>query len=233
VNFSRIAYHRDALFKEFFVGKNILDIASYIGQTSIDLSKLGAKKVTGIEPRQSSIDIAKSSVLVHNINNVDFVCGDATDYPLLKTLLVDVDTVTCFGMFYHIHDHFNFLKTICTSNCRYFLLETIFGLESPNPTMLCNVEPVDGNNNQNGINEGFTHVMTGAPNLTWIKQSLEIFDWKIVYFISDFSSDERMFIGAVNSKYIDTTAYSDLPDNFWEWKIKDGERIGIKKFSVY
>jgi hypothetical protein len=233
VNFDRITYQREALFNEFFVHKNILDIASYIGQTSIDLRLLGASKVTGVEPRQVSVDVAKLSALERNISNVDFVCGDATNYPLLQELLIDVDTVTCFGMFYHIHDHFNLLKNICTSNCKYFLLETIFGLESPNPTMLCNVEPIEGNDNQNGINNGFSHVMTGAPNLTWIKQSLEIFGWKIVYFVTDFSPDERMFIGAVNSKYINTTAYCNLPDNCWEWETKDGETTGIKKFSVY
>jgi hypothetical protein len=234
MDFNRIVYRADEVLNEFFKNKVVLDIASYDGVTSFDIANLGAKKVIGVEPRKTSVTKANASLEKLGYTNVKFVCGDATDYQLMETLLTDIDTVACFGVFYHLTDHFKFLKKICTSNCKYLLIETLFGLESSNPTMLCVVEPTVGNDDQSGINDGFAQVMVGAPNIVWIQQVLEIFNWQITYFTTDDLGDERMFIGAVNRNFIDVTFAAKLPQDAWQWDVEYGINVvGNKKFSIY
>jgi SAM-dependent methyltransferase len=220
---------------EFFKDKNVLDIASHTGESSVAICKLNAKFVTALEIREELVTQAWQLAHKEGVDNIQFVCGDATNLMLLKKLLHNIDTVTCFGMFYHIHDHFNFIKNICTSSAKYFLLETLFGIESPNPTMLCNVEktqPITC-----GANLGFDHVMVGAPNLIWIKQVLDIFNWQIVFFKTDIDkyavgAHERMNIGAVNLKYVDIKNNPTMPDHMWEWQTNT-EQNGGKIFSIY
>ena len=233
MEFDRIRYRHDEILNTFFKDKVVLDIASYDGSSSITLAELGAKKVIGIEPRTESIELAKENLKKSGYSNIEFVCGDATDYDLMDKLLTGVDSVACFGVFYHLTDHFKFLKKICSSSCQYLLIETLFGLESPNPTMVCAVEPTTGNDNQNGINEGYSHVMFGVPNIVWLQQVFDIFNWQIAYFITDNLGDERMIVGAVNKKFINVDASKVMPDDMWVWEIADGETIGKKKFSIF
>ena len=211
----------------------MLDAASHCGQSSTGIAKLGAASVIGVEARPNLVETAQQLLTTTGYNNVQFICGDITDYTLLDQLLVNTDTVTCFGVFYHLNDHFNFLKHICTSPCKRLIIETLFGLESPNPTMICNVEPVVGNYNQNGINPGFDQLMCGSPNIIWIQQVLEIFNWHLVYFITDHYSDERMILCAVNGNQIDISSFAVLPKDSWQWDIQPNSFVGTKKFSIY
>jgi SAM-dependent methyltransferase len=231
MDLNKISYRQSELFNEFFKDKNVLDVASNTGESSFDISKLGAKKVIGIEPRIASVNTAIKSLEQLKYTNVEFVCGDATDYYLMDKLLVNINTVSCFGVFYHLTDHFKFLKKICTSECKYLLIETLFGLESPNPSMLCINEPTD--NELMGINEGFPNLMCGAPNIAWIDQVLSIFNWQITYFMTSYLGDERMIIGATNKNFINLDHCEKMPDNFWKWDIDADSKIGNNKFSIY
>jgi len=223
----------------FFTDKNVLDIASHTGDSTVCISNLNAKSVLGLEPRRELVEISRKFAKENN-SNVTFICCDGTDHNLLPTLLNDIDVVTNFGMFYHINDHFNFLKTICTSDVKFLLLETIFGLESSFPTILCNVETTD--DVLHGINSEFPKVMTGAPNIVWIKQVLEIFNWQITFFkgflnLSDARPDgeharERMVIGATNLNYVDLSDKPKIPEDFWEWSVESNSKIA-KVFSIY
>lgn len=231
MNFYRLSYRFDQLTDTFFKDKSVLDIACHDGASSFEISKLGANRVIGIEPRSNLVRKANNSLQNLNYKNVEFVCGDATDYLLMDTLLQNIDTVSCFGVFYHLTDHFKFLKKICTSSCKYLLIETLFGLESPNPTMICAVEP--SNADQNGINDGFSHVMVGVPNIVWIQQVLEIFNWQITYFVTDYYGDERMIIGASNNNFVKLENNVILSQDIWKWEIENGSSVGTRKFSIY
>jgi hypothetical protein len=233
MNLNRMFHTKKELFADFFVGQRVLDTASHRGQSSIDIANLGAADVIGIEVRAHSVELAHKLLANSTCNNVQYICGNITDYTLLDQTLTSIDTVACFGVFYHLHDHFNFLKHICTSNCKRLVIETLFGLESPNPTMACTVESVEGNSGQQGVNAGFDRVMIGSPNIVWVQQVLEIFNWHIVYFITDNYGDERMILGAVNGNKIDISNYSKMPDNMWQWEIEPNSYVGTKKFSIY
>jgi hypothetical protein len=233
MNLNRMFHTKQQLFDDFFVGKRVLDTASHRGQSSIDIAALGATSVVGIEVRPKSVEMAHKLLANTNCNNVQYICGDITDYTLLDKTLTEIDTVACFGVFYHLHDHFNFLKHICTSSCTRLVIETLFGLESPNPTMACVVESVEGNSGQQGVNAGFDRVMIGSPNIVWIQQVLEIFNWHIVYFVTDNYGDERMILGAVNGNKIDVSAYPKFPGDMWQWAIEPNSITGTKKFSIY
>lgn len=229
MDFDRVGPGSRELWQRVFDGKSVLDIASHTGRTSEDILDFGARQVVGLEPRP---DMVMHSRTLRTDPRMTFICGDATDTRIMPALLAEVDTVTCLGVLYHMHDHFNFFKSVCVSPARYLVIETLFGLESPNPTMLCNVESAQEQDRTCGINVGFDRVMVGAPNLAWIHSVLEIFGWHVTWFSTYISHlpDDRMLIVAENSRYSDGTP---LPADLWQWHIEPGETVGTKRFSVY
>lgn len=227
----------------FFVkGCNVLDIAGCLAGSSICLSERGAKSVIGTDPRPETVDQAIEYLKKTNITNVNFKQGDVTDFNDLKIMLTNIDTVTTFGMLYHLTDHNMIFKTIAESQqCKYLLFETEYGPETDVPDIGWYIESTQS------IGAGFNNyptILAGAPNLEWFKQTLDIYGWQIVYYKSFLSQWElqppslfvgprqRIIVGAVNKKFVDTSHLPKLPDDMWIWHIEPNQVVG-KHFNAY
>jgi hypothetical protein len=201
----------------------VLDLASHTGESTICISERGAKSVVGVEPRIELIDQSKVLAKQNNIDNVCFVPGDCTNKDQLLKFLQNVDTVTTFGMFYHIADHNVLIRNICESGAKHLLIETEYGPESPLPSMHWYVENTE--ENIRGWN-GYAEILAGVPNLKWINDCLTIYNWQIIYYKAFYQGHktqdqrQRMIIGAVNLKDYNSEKIDTLPENLWEWSIQ-------------
>lgn len=212
-----------------FLFKNcrVLDLASHTGESSICCSEQGAILTLGVEPRIELVTRAKLLAAENNIDNVEYIVGDATDKDQLIKLLHEIDTVITFGMFYHIADHNLLIKTICESSAKHVIIETEYGPETSFPSIDWYVE--ETLDVLAGYN-GYSQILAGAPNLQWIKDCLKIYGWKIIYyksFYKDYPNFDRrrMIIAAVNLKNYSENKISDIPDDLWEWHVEPNQLV--------
>jgi predicted RNA methylase len=212
---------------------DVLDIASYTGKSSASIKCMGARSVVGLEPRTESIEIAQDLIRLNSLDSVSFVKGDATDANSLTALLEGKDTVTNFGMFYHIADHHLFLKTICNSQVKHLILESEFGPECSTPNMDWYVETTDWD--KAGFN-GYASILAGVPNFPWVNIILELYGWQTVFYKAFYHDSramhQRFVIGAVNTRFVDTHTLPKLPGNLWEWNIVPNSITG-REFIAY
>jgi SAM-dependent methyltransferase len=159
--------------------KIVLDLACHTGDSTKLILQNNAKHVYAVEIRPELIDLARATVL----GNVDFYVGDITDPDLLIPLVSKSQTITCFGVLYHLFDHFRFFSYILKPNIEHVLIETVFGPETANPEMFWGFENAD--NILHGWMKDVKTIPNGTPNLSWIINSARIFgfecDWVHCY----------------------------------------------------
>jgi SAM-dependent methyltransferase len=182
-----------------FKDKNVLDLGCHTGDSSRKIASFGAKSVTGIEIRQSSLDLAVQETTSSNIN---YFCEDITNYNFINPLVAQSEVVACFGVFYHLFDHFRFLSCILKPNIEYVLLETLQGPDSPDPGMFWSFEPTDSE--WNGWFNNLTEIPAGSPNISWITQSAKLFGFEVdfleYYYGFGVDTNRRMIVRLYNSK---------------------------------
>jgi hypothetical protein len=215
-------------------GCHILDLASHSGESSICCSEYGAISVLGVEPRQDMVTKSIELANIHNITNVTYTVGDATDRDQMLNYLKNIDTVITFGMFYHIADHNLLLRTICESEAKHVIIETEYGPETSTPGIDWYVENTDsilaGYNN-------YAQILAGAPNLKWINECLTVYGWKIVYYKAFYRDSlinprQRMILAAVNLKHFDENKIIPLPDDLWEWHIEPNQMVAKEFIGI-
>ena len=212
----------------------VLDLASHSGESSICCSEYGAVSVLGVEPRQDLVTKSIEVANTHNIINVTYTVGDATNRDQLLTYLKNIDTVITFGMFYHIADHNLLLRTICESETKHVIIETEYGPETSTPGIDWYVENTDSI--LAGYND-YAQILAGAPNLKWIEDCLSIYSWKIVYykaFYQDYHTNprQRMILAAVNLKYFDKSKIRPLPIDLWEWHVEPNQMVAKEFIGI-
>lgn len=158
---------------EILKNKTVLDLACHDGESTKMIHTLGAKHVSGVEIREELVNQARQKLCA---NNVEFFTADITDYNFISPLVKNSDTITCFGVLYHLFDHFRFLSHILAPNIEHVLIETEFGAETLNPEMFWGFENTD--NKLHGYHKDLKIVPNGTPNLSWILQSANIFGFK-------------------------------------------------------
>lgn len=109
-----------------FAGKRILDLASHDGRWCFASIKNGAAHVTGIEYRQSLID-KSSFILPPDIRSkIDLRQGDIFEVmPKLAKEKLQVDIITCLGIFYHILDHHMLMKMMHAFNPQLIIIDSL------------------------------------------------------------------------------------------------------------
>jgi hypothetical protein len=156
--------------------KKVLDLACHDGESTKIIHDLGAQYTIGVDVRQELIDLAKSKI---STDKVEFVVRDITDYDFMTTLVSQCNTITCFGVLYHLFDHFRFFQKILSDNVEHVLFETEYGSESLNPEMFWGFEKTD--HKLHGYAKNLSIIPNGTPNLSWILNAAAIFgfecDW--------------------------------------------------------
>jgi SAM-dependent methyltransferase len=105
-------------------GKKILDIASHDGTFSYACLRLGAKHVTGVEPRSHLVKDAVRNLTSLGYKNADFafIVDDVFNY-LPKVETGQFDTILCFGFLYHTTRQTELLSQINRIRPAYFILD--------------------------------------------------------------------------------------------------------------
>ena len=161
-----VKYHADIL-----PGKRVLDLACADGRSTQLFLDHGVASVDAVEINQHWVNTARK-----NLNNRARVFqGNITDGSLMVDLVAKTDIVSCFGAFYHLHDHFRLFELIMRPNVQHVIIETLFGPESGNPQMFWGYEEIDWVDHKKKIPHG-------APNISWIVHSARIFGFECDFF---------------------------------------------------
>lgn len=104
--------------------KTVLDLASHDGRWSFAALEAGARHVTGIEVRSYLVEHAIASCREYGAGDrCRFIAGDVFDQ--IEHVQTDsIDTVFCFGFFYHTPHHMLLLSKIDRLNAKYLVLDT-------------------------------------------------------------------------------------------------------------
>jgi 2-polyprenyl-3-methyl-5-hydroxy-6-metoxy-1,4-benzoquinol methylase len=123
-------------------GKRVLDIASHDGRWSFAALKAGASRVVGIEARDHLVEGANSNPRKYGAseNTFRFILGDA--FGLIdKIELGSIDTVFCFGFFYHVTDHMLLLSKIERLKPQHIIIDTAV-IADPRPIVLFSAKTI-------------------------------------------------------------------------------------------
>jgi SAM-dependent methyltransferase len=153
--------------------KTVLDLACHTGESTELIHQYGAQHVYAVDVRK---ELVKQSQARLPHSNIEFFVGDITDPKIISDLVAKSNTITCFGVLYHLFDHFRFFSHILKPNIEHVLLETEFGIESLNPEMCWGFEHTDSI--LNGWFQDFKITPYGAPNISWILQAASIFGFR-------------------------------------------------------
>jgi SAM-dependent methyltransferase len=151
--------------------KTVVDLACHTGESTDLILKAGAQQVYAVEIRNELIDQAKKQVS----GNVNFILGDITNSDVICPLIQKSQTITCFGVLYHLFDHFRFFSNILKPNIEHVLIETVFGPETANPEMFWGFETTD--QILHGWAQNCKIIPNGTPNLSWIINCARIFEF--------------------------------------------------------
>lgn len=217
-------------YASMFKNKHVLDLACHNGDSTRKIKQSGSASVVGVDIRRDQIDYAIS---INQDNDICYFCNDFTDYNFLDDQVKNVQVITQFGALYHMFDHFRFFSHILKPHIEYVLLETIYGPESSNPEMFWGFEPVDYY--LNGWMSEVSTIPHGSPNLSWIMQSANIFNFNIDFVekryavtdfknVTDHETNKRMVVRLYNSKLFPNIIPLSM-DEIWMWN-DDNKIIG-------
>jgi hypothetical protein len=104
---------------------SILDIASHDGRWSFAALKAGASHVVGIEARPHLVERANETCRLYDIVPGAFSFVGADVFNVLPSVSPgSVDTVFCFGFFYHMMHHQLLLSMIVALKAKHLILDT-------------------------------------------------------------------------------------------------------------
>jgi len=115
--------------KPIISGKRILDIASDNGRWSFAAIKNDATNVLGVEILPTSVKFANELMLKYNVpkEKYRFIQGNIHE-TITQIEPNSIDTVFCFGYFYHTMHHMNLLLKIKKLNPKYIIFDTDISL---------------------------------------------------------------------------------------------------------
>lgn len=163
--------------------KKIIDLACNFGYFSVFCHNQGSSNVVGIDVRSENIQVAKSIQKDLNLfdKKIEFKTGDLHDYSKIKNLCADKDTVLLLGIMYHVHDHFEILKTVCQPNVSYVVIES-----GENSDIIDSDQPLIWWRNEftfdllAGFSNNKGNTLVGYPNAAWFDLAMKILNFKRV-----------------------------------------------------
>lgn len=162
----------------------IIDLASHDGRWSFAALKAGARHVTGIEGRSNLVNSAIDTAQEYGIHGdrYRFIAGDVFDQiDLLPSN--SVDTVFCFGFFYHTAHHMLLLSKIGRLNPKHLIIDTAIDSSTNDCVIRLLKEPVAGDG---GALEGQAgdrlNALVGRPTRSALETMLTSCGWIYSYY---------------------------------------------------
>jgi hypothetical protein len=165
----------------------ILDIASHDGRWSFAAIKNGAKKVFGIEARLHLVENATKNMDIYGISSdrYSFIVGDIYD-EITKIEPNVIDTIFCFGFFYHTMNHMQLLREIKRLSPKCVIFDTSISTTSYLP--IIELKEEDSEDEASTIRSTIDdnrNVLVGYPNKQALKlmlkhigfDSFNFYDW--------------------------------------------------------
>ena len=151
--------------------KKIIDIGCNFGHWSIFAHHNHCSNVLGVDIRKENIDIASLLQQQLEIPNtkMKFDLCDVHQHDRISQLCVDRDTVFLLGVMYHVHDHYDILKSLCQSNVKNIVImnrESTEIIDSDMPLIWWKYEPTF--ELLAGFYENQTKALVGYPHPAWI-----------------------------------------------------------------
>lgn len=165
--------------RDILEGARILDIASHDGRWSFAALQMGARHVTGIEPRQHLVDNANATFVEYgaDLTSYRFLCGDV--YEVLPDEHLDVDVVLCLGFLYHTLRYPELFRRIRDLDPTYLVIDTkVFSEPKPVIRMLVNKAEQEGH----AVADAFSQdrfTLVGKPSLRALIQILRVYDFEV------------------------------------------------------
>jgi Methyltransferase domain len=164
-------------------GKRILDLASHDGRWSYAAIKAGAANVVGIEAREGLVQAAISNLRHYEVpeNSFRFVLGDV--FQCLDQIEPNsIDTVFCFGYFYHVANHMLLLSKIASLKPKHLIVDTGVHPDPLTTIVMYLDDPRAEHCAARFDSEDSKPVVVGAPSKTALELMLRNFDWQFAYF---------------------------------------------------
>jgi SAM-dependent methyltransferase len=168
--------------KELIKDQRILDLASHDGRWSFAALKNGAKQVRGIEARQHLVKNTITNMKKYAIpeNKYNFILGDIFD-EIIKIKRNSIDTVFCFGFFYHTIHHMDLLLKIKRLNPKYLIIDTRIS-KSPLPVIRIGMEKTGGDGQAIGNSFNNNQVVVGHPSRSSLEMMLKSIGFSFSYY---------------------------------------------------
>jgi SAM-dependent methyltransferase len=163
-------------------GKRVLDIASHDGRWSFAALKAGAAHVTGLEARNELVNAGVDTMREYGIPDSSFRCvmGDAFD--TIDQIAPDsIDTVFCFGFFYHVTNHMLLLSKIARLQPRHIVIDTAVTAD-PRSVVLFQKEDPDNESDAARTDQAQKLVLAGIPSKAAMELMITSFGWTFAYY---------------------------------------------------
>jgi SAM-dependent methyltransferase len=162
--------------------RRVLDIASHDGRWSFAALMAGARHVTGIEARAHLVRHAVANLHAYGVpdDRFRFIEGDV--FREIDALASgSIDTVLCFGFFYHTPHHMGLLAKIERLGPRFLLLDTVVELD-PRSAVVLRSEPTDVESKAAPEAGSGGRAVVGVPSRAALELMLAHFGWRITYY---------------------------------------------------
>jgi hypothetical protein len=169
--------------QEMIRDRTILDLAAHDGRWSFAALKAGARHVTGIEGRSHLVDSAIVTTGEYGIaaERYRFIVGDIFDQiDLVQT--GSIDTVFCFGFFYHTPHHLMLLSKIARLSPRHLILDTEIETTTDCIVRLYKEEIARDTHSIVGLPADPIQALCGRPSRSALEMMLSGFGWTFSYY---------------------------------------------------
>lgn len=163
--------------EQFIRDKRVLEIGSHLGYIPLFCMHMGAKFVTGLEPRTNKQELSKFICQQAGFTNFEFTSGSTHDSDFVTG---NPDTVILSALIYHVADHYTVLKKISTSGASCLIIENRERehiKHSATPDIDWRIENLEPNSD-NGWHYNYEKFLTGTPNQAWIDCALTEMGWR-------------------------------------------------------
>jgi 16S rRNA G966 N2-methylase RsmD len=170
--------------EELIRDKSILDLAAHDGRWSFAALKAGARHVTGIEGRAYLVESAIATAQEYGIDaaRYRFIVGDL--FQEIEQVPTDsIDTVFCFGFFYHTAHHMLLLSKIARLNPKHLILDTEIDETTGDLVVRLKKEKVDREGTSLVGEPGDPmHALVGKPSRSALETMLTSYGWSFTYY---------------------------------------------------